>query len=62
MRDCLSDDMLDDYLLLRLDQCSRELVEQHQLNCARCAARLEEGAALIRILRAFGTSSRKREH
>ncbi len=54
MSRCRYEDLIDGYLLNKLDAEEAERFEEHFFNCPRCFARLQEREAIIRAIKAHG--------
>jgi hypothetical protein len=51
MKKCCFEDLIDEYLLDRLDMSRREEFEEHYFNCSSCFAKMAERDALISVLK-----------
>jgi len=61
MKKCQYTDMIDDYLLNKLEGASKEQFEEHYFNCSSCFQTMEERDALVSTIRARGAWIFKKE-
>lgn len=54
MKKCQYTDMIDDYLLNRLEGAAKEQFEEHYFNCSSCFQTMEERDALVSTIKARG--------
>ncbi len=61
MRKCHYADLIDDYLLDRLEGAAKEQFEEHYFNCSSCFQMMEERDALVSTIKARGALIFKEE-
>lgn len=54
MSKCRFEDLIDGYLLNKLDAEEAERFEEHFFNCPQCFAKLQEREEIIRVIKEFG--------
>ena len=54
MKKCKFENLIDDYLLNRIDENQKEAFEEHYFNCSHCFSRMEEKNEMIAAIKAKG--------
>jgi hypothetical protein len=54
MKKCKFENLIDDYLLHRIDERQKEAFEEHYFNCSHCFSRMEEKNEMIAAIKAKG--------
>jgi hypothetical protein len=62
MKKCQYADMIDDYLLNRLEGAAKEQFEEHYFNCSSCFQMMEARNALVSTIKARGAWIFREEH
>lgn len=54
MKKCKFENLIDDYLLNRIDDKQKESFEEHYFNCSRCYEQMEAKSEMIAVIKAKG--------